>query len=32
MSNKQDVFIKMVLDAWHLKVKEFDKLLSELSR
>ncbi len=31
MENQQDVFIKMVLDAWHSKTKQFDKLLSELS-
>ncbi|MEO6289426.1 MAG: DinB family protein [Ginsengibacter sp.] len=31
MINQQEVFIKMVLDAWHSKVNKFDKLLSELS-
>jgi len=28
---QQEVLIKMVLDAWHSKVNQFDKLLSELS-
>jgi DinB superfamily len=31
MENQQEVFIKMVLDAWHSKTNQFDKLLSELS-
>lgn len=30
-SNKQEVTIKIVLDAWYSKVKQFDKLLSELT-
>lgn len=29
--NQQEIFIKMVLDAWYSKVNQFDKLLSELS-
>jgi hypothetical protein len=28
---QQDIFIKMVLDAWKSKVNQLDKLLSELS-
>jgi hypothetical protein len=30
-TTQQETLIKMVLDAWHSKVKQFDKLLSELS-
>lgn len=29
--NKEEIAIKMVLDAWHSKVNQFDKLLLELS-
>ncbi|HEV8084967.1 MAG TPA: hypothetical protein VGP55_17290 [Chitinophagaceae bacterium] len=31
MENQQEVFIKMVLDAWHSKTNQFDKMLLELS-
>jgi hypothetical protein len=31
ISQQQEVLIKMVLDAWHSKVNQLDKLLSELS-
>ncbi|MFD2162805.1 DinB family protein [Paradesertivirga mongoliensis] len=31
VTKQQEVIIKMVLDAWHLKVSQFDKLLVELS-
>jgi len=31
ISQQQEVFIKMVLDAWNSKVNQLDKLLSELS-
>lgn len=31
LSKKQEVLTKMVLDAWHSKVSQFDKLLSALS-
>lgn len=30
-TTQQELFIKMVLDAWHSKVNQFDKLLAELS-
>jgi hypothetical protein len=30
-TTQQEIFIKMVLDAWHSKVNQFDKLLSVLS-
>lgn len=31
VTQHQEIFVKMVLDAWHSKVNQFDKLLSELS-
>ena len=31
MSNKQDIFIKMVLDTWNAKINQCDKLMAELS-
>lgn len=31
ISQQQEVFVKMVLDAWNSKVSQLDKLLSELS-
>lgn len=31
IKKQQEVLIRMVLDAWHSKVSQFDKLLSELS-